>query len=131
MESDDGPTTMKAIVITRFGGPEVLELRDVPQPVPAGGEVLVNVQAAGVNFADIMTAQRSYPGTPPAPLVAGREFAGTIVGTGERVMGYAQWGAFAEFIACRRELLWPSCGTTFSWPTSRTGCSTLTRAPTG
>src|SRR5438309_957590 len=98
---------MKAIVITRFGGPEVLELKDVPQPVPAEGEVLVQVQAAGVNFADIMTAQRSYPGTPPAPLVAGREFAGTIVGTGERVMGYAQWGAFAEFIAAPRQLLWP------------------------
>ncbi|HZR32503.1 MAG TPA: NADPH:quinone oxidoreductase family protein [Terriglobales bacterium] len=101
------PTTMKAIVITRFGGPEVLEVKDVPQPVPGAGEVLVQVQAAGVNFADIMTAQRSYPGTPPAPLVAGREFAGTIAGSGERVMGYAQWGAFAEFIATRRELLWP------------------------
>jgi len=98
---------MKAIVIQRFGGPEVLDLRQVEDPRPAEGEVLVNVEAAGVNFADIMMAQGGYPGTPPPPVVAGREFAGTVASNGERVMGYTQMGGFAEKIAARRHLLWP------------------------
>ena len=48
---------MKAIVIQRFGGPEVLKLEEVAEPRPQPGEVLVRVQAAGVNFADVMMAQ--------------------------------------------------------------------------
>ena len=99
---------MKAVVITRLGGPEVLEVRDVPEPVPGTGEELVRVEAAGVNFADTMAASGGYPGTPNPPLVAGREFCGTRVSNGERVMGYAQWGAFAEIIAARSALLWPA-----------------------
>jgi NADPH:quinone reductase len=98
---------MKAIVITRLGGPEVLEIRDVPEPVPADGEELVRVEAAGVNFADNMAASGGYSGTPKPPLVAGREFCGTCLSNGERMMGYAQWGAFAELIAARSALLWP------------------------
>ena len=98
---------MKAVVITRLGGPEVLEVRAVPDPVPNAGEELVRVEAAGVNFADILAASGGYPGTPKPPLVAGREFCGTRVSTGERVMGYAQWGAFADVIAARTALLWP------------------------
>src|SRR5579864_4786942 len=97
---------MKAIVITRLGGPEVLELRDVPAPAAEAGRVLVQVQAGGVNFADLMTAQGGYPGTPKPPLVAGREFAGVEAASGRRVMGYMQWGAFAEKVATRPELLW-------------------------
>lgn len=98
---------MKAIVIQRFGGPEVLKLQEVAVPQPERGEVLVRVEAAGVNFADVMMAQGGYPGTPPPPVVAGREFAGTVEGSGERVMGYAQMGGFAETIAAPRNLLWP------------------------
>jgi NADPH2:quinone reductase len=99
---------MKAIVISRLGGPEVLEMRDVPVPVPGPGQVLVKVEAGGLNFADLMTAQGGYPGTPAPPLVAGREFTGVRKDSGERVMGYAQWAAFAEYIATRTELLWPA-----------------------
>jgi NADPH2:quinone reductase len=98
---------MKAVVITRLGGPEVLEVRDVPHPVGGPGEELVRVEAAGVNFADTMAACGGYPGTPKPPLVAGREFCGTRVSNGERVMGYTQWGAFAEVVAARTDLLWP------------------------
>lgn len=98
---------MKAAVIPRYGGPEVLEIRDVPEPTPKPGQVLVNVEAAGVNFADIMTAKGGYPGTPEPPLVAGREFAGSRADTGERVMGYTQSKAFAEKIATSPDLLWP------------------------
>ena len=68
---------MKAVVITRLGGPETLEIRDMPEPVPAAGEELVRVEAAGVNFADTMAASGGYPGTPKPPLIAGREFCGT------------------------------------------------------
>lgn len=98
---------MKAIVISRLGGPDVLAVQDVPEPTPAAGEELVRVEAGGVNFADTMTATGGYPGTPKPPLVAGREFCGTRVSNGERVMGYMQWGAFAELAAPRSALLWP------------------------
>jgi len=98
---------MNAVVITRQGGPEVLEVRDVSQPTPGAGEELVRVEAGGVNFADNMTAMGGYPGTPKPPLVAGREFSGTRPSNGERVMGYTQWGAFAETVAARSALLWP------------------------
>ena len=98
---------MKAVVIPRYGGPEVLEVQDFPDPLPGPGEELVRVEAAGVNFADTMSASGGYPGTPKPPLVAGREFCGTRVSNGERVMGYAQWGAFAELISARSALLWP------------------------
>jgi NADPH:quinone reductase len=98
---------MKAAVITRFGGPEVLEVRDVPDPQPQPGQALVRVEAGGVNFADVLAARGAYPGTPPPPLIAGREFAGRRQDTGERVMGYTQGKAFAEKIAVWPNLLWP------------------------
>jgi NADPH2:quinone reductase len=98
---------MKAVVITRLGGPEVLEIRDVPEPPPSPGEELVRVEAAGLNFADTMASSGGYPGTPKPPLVAGREFCGTRASNDECVMGYVQWGAFAEVVAARSVLLWP------------------------
>lgn len=98
---------MKAVVITRLGGPEVLEIREVPEPLPGKGEELIRVETGGLNFADTMTTHGGYPGTPKPPLVAGREFCGTRASNGERVMGYTQWGAFAEVVAPRSVLLWP------------------------
>ncbi len=98
---------MKAIVISRLGGPDALVLQDVPDPAPVAGQELVRVHAGGLNFADIMTTQGGYPGAPKPPLVAGREFCGVQESDGQRVMGYAQWAAFAERIAARAELLWP------------------------
>ncbi len=98
---------MKAVVVTRPGGPEVLEVRDVPEPQPRPGKVIVRVEAVGVNFADTMTTHGSYPGTPQPPFIAGREFAGIVEGTGDRVMGYAQYGAAAEKISVPPNLLWP------------------------
>jgi NADPH2:quinone reductase len=97
---------MKAIVITRAGGPEVLEVREMPEPTIASGSEVIRVQAAGLNFADVMTASGGYPGTPKPPLIAGREFCGTRERDGQRVMGYAQWAAFAEQVACHPALLW-------------------------
>lgn len=98
---------MKAAVLTRLGGPEVLEVRDVSEPSPGAGEELVRVKAGGVNFADTMTMTGGYPGTPSPPLVAGREFCGARASNSELVMGYKQWGAFAELVAARKALLWP------------------------
>ena len=70
-------------------------------------ERLVRVAAGGLNFADFMTAQGGYPGTPAPPLIAGREFSGVEVSSGHRVMGYIQWGAFAERVAANANMLWP------------------------
>src|SRR5262245_43502384 len=98
---------MKALVISRFGGPEALELQQVAEPQPGQGQELVRVEAGGMNFADTMTLQGGYPGTPPPPLVAGREFSGVRERDGQRVMGYTQWAAFAERVAGRSALLWP------------------------
>jgi NADPH2:quinone reductase len=97
---------MKALVISRLGGPEVLEVRPVPDVLPAPGKELVRAEAGGLNFADVMTAQGGYPGTPDPPLVAGREFCGIRESDGQRVMGYTQWGAFAEQVAAVPQLLW-------------------------
>src|SRR5579863_7166318 len=97
---------MKAIVISRLGGPDALVLQDVPDPAPVAGQELVRVRAGGVNFADIMTTQGGYPGAPKPPLIAGREFCGVRESDKRRVMGYVQWAAFAERVAARTELLW-------------------------
>src|SRR5208337_278350 len=99
---------MKALVITRFGGPEVLELQQVPDPHPAPEQVLVKVEAGGLNFADLMTAEGGYAGTPKPPLTAGREFAGREESSQRRVMGYTQWAAFAEKTVAHRNLVWPT-----------------------
>jgi NADPH2:quinone reductase len=98
---------VKALVISRLIGPEGIELRDVPDPQPGPNEVLVEVKAGGVNFADVMTSSGGYPGLPDPPYIAGREFAGQRADTGERVMGYAQYGAYAKRFAAPRQLIWP------------------------
>jgi len=103
----ESPSRMKALVITRLGGPEVLEIQQVAAPHPTPDQVLVNVEACGLNFADLMTTQGGYATTPDPPLTAGREFAGSEQSTGRRVMGYTQWAAFAEQTAANRTLLWP------------------------
>lgn len=102
---------MKALVITRYGGPEVLAVQQVPDAQPAPEQVLVRVEAGGLNFADLMTTSGGYAGTPKPPLTAGREFAGCELTAderiGRRVMGYTQWAAFAEKTTARRNLVWP------------------------
>ena len=102
---------MKALVVTRFGGPDVLELQQVPDAHPTPEQVLVKVEAGGLNFADLMTTRGGYAGTPKPPLTAGREFAGREWtgkgGGGRRVMGYTQWAAFAEQTVANRNLVWP------------------------
>jgi NADPH2:quinone reductase len=98
---------MKALVITSLSGPDALAVQDAAEPSLKPGQTLVRVAAGGVNFADFMTAQGGYPGTPAPPLIAGREFAGEEESSGRRVMGYIQWGAFAEKVAGYPHMLWP------------------------
>jgi NADPH2:quinone reductase len=74
---------VRAVVVTRSGGPEVLELQDTPAPIPGPGEVLVEVAVAGVNFRDIYERRGGYG--PPLPLIAGIEGAGRVVSVGEGV----------------------------------------------
>ena len=97
---------MKALVITSLTGPDALAVQDVPDPTPKAGQTVVRVAAGGLNFADFMTTKGGYPGTPAPPLIAGREFAGVEEGDGRRVMGYAQWGAFAEKTAAYTNMVW-------------------------
>jgi NADPH2:quinone reductase len=98
---------MKALLITRLAGPEALANQETAEPSLKPGQVSIRVAAGGLNFADLMTTQGGYPGTPAPPIVAGREFAGVEVSGGRRVMGYIQWGAFAEKVAAYSDTLWP------------------------
>ena len=93
-------------MITKLSGLTPLEIQDAPEPTVKSGQTIVRVKTGGLNFADVMTTKGGYPGTPPAPLVAGREFCGMEESSG-RVMGYAQWGAFAEKVAAYSNMLWP------------------------
>jgi NADPH:quinone reductase len=98
---------MKALVITALTGPGALAIQNVPEPTIKPGQRLVRATAGGLNFADLMTTHGGYPGTPPPPLIAGREFAGVEESSQRRVMGYMQWGAFAEKVAAHETMQWP------------------------
>ena len=91
---------MKAIWFERLGGPEVLELRDVPDPVPGDGEVLVDVEAIGVNYRDVYERTREHYGVDP-PAVIGAEAGGTSA-DGERLVWNAVPGSYAEKVAVPR-----------------------------
>jgi NADPH2:quinone reductase len=98
---------MKALVITSLSGPDALAIQETAEPTLKAGKTLVRVAAGGLNFADFMTTQGGYPGTPAPPLIAGREFTGVEESSGRRVMGYIQWGAFAQKVAAYSNMLWP------------------------
>jgi len=98
---------MKALMITSLSGPDSLAIQNSAEPTVKPGQTLVRVAAGGLNFADFMTTKGGYPGTPAPPLIAGREFAGVEESSKRRVMGYIQWGAFAEKVAGYSNMLWP------------------------
>lgn len=100
------PTTMRAVIATRAGGPDVLEITERPVPSPGEGQVLVRVMAAGVNRPDVAQRQGYYPPPPGAPDVLGLEVAGEVVakgrGTGhftfgQRIMGLVPGGGYADY----------------------------------
>jgi NADPH:quinone reductase-like Zn-dependent oxidoreductase len=78
---------MRAVVITKHGGPGVLQVQERPDPELRAGEVRIEVAAAGINFADVMARMGLYPDAPKTPCVVGYEVAGTILELGEGVEG--------------------------------------------
>ena len=69
---------MRALFITRRGGPEVLRVRETPTPVPGPGEILVRVRASGVGFAEVLARQGGYPLAPAPPCIMGYDAAGIV-----------------------------------------------------
>ncbi|RBY97786.1 NADPH:quinone oxidoreductase family protein [Blastococcus sp. TF02-8] len=97
---------MRAVQITRFGGPEVLDVVDIPEPEAAPGQKLYDVSAAGINFADTHQIENSYLAEQKLPLTPGAEFVGTPVGGGQRVVGLLDGGGYAEKVAAHDFLTW-------------------------
>jgi NADPH2:quinone reductase len=97
---------MRAVVFERNGGPEVLSAQEVADPSPTDGQVLVRVEAIGINYRDVYEREgRGYGSQPPA--VIGVEGAGTVVDSGERVAWVAVPGSYAELVAADRDSLVP------------------------
>src|SRR5512143_318211 len=106
---------MLAIVARAFGGPEVLALEELPDPVPGPGEVLVRVHAVGVNPYDTYMRSGAYAIRPEPPFVPGADAAGVVEAAGEEVTGIAPgdrvyiggtaahraYGAYASLVVCR------------------------------
>jgi hypothetical protein len=98
--------------ITRYGPPEVLELREAAMPQPSEGQVLIKVAAAGINFADIMTRLGLYPDAPKPPCVVGYEVAGEVAAVGpssagfavgDRVIALTRFGGYSSYINVPQE----------------------------
>jgi synaptic vesicle membrane protein VAT-1 len=98
---------MRQIIIPRYGGPDVFETRESPDPTPGDGEIRIRVRAAGVNFADVLARLGLYPDAPKPPMVVGYEAAGHVdaVGRsvvsfaeGDRVVGLTRFGGYADTV---------------------------------
>lgn len=107
---------MRAVVLNEHGGPEVLTLTDVPDPVAGPDEVVVDIAATALNRADLLQRRGHYPGPPMAHEIPGMELSGRIAAVGERVrdwsvgaevMGIVGGGAYAEAIAVHERQLMP------------------------
>lgn len=98
---------MRQVFITKAGPPEVLQVRESPDPVAARGEVRVRVKAAGINFADLMARLGIYPDAPKLPCVVGYEVSGVVdqVGpetagfsVGDRIFGMTRFGGYSDTV---------------------------------
>lgn len=98
---------MRAVVITRAGGPEVLAVEERPDPQVGPGQVRIAVRAAGINFADLMARAGMYPDAPKLPAVVGYEVAGDVdavgagvegIAAGDRVMAGTRFNGYAELV---------------------------------
>lgn len=115
---------MKAIVITRAGGPEVLEVQERPKPEPGVGQIRVRVRASALNRADISQRRGNYPAPPGAPAdISGLEYAGDVDAlgpqaslwkVGSRVMGVVGGGGHAEYLCVQEREAIPVPGS-LSW----------------
>ena len=109
---------MRAVVITEYGDVDVLQVQEVPAPVPGPDEVLVEVMASAMNRADLLQRAGQYPAPGPQPEyeVPGLEFSGTIAAVGSQVvswspgdpvMGIVSGGAMAEMLVTHERMLQP------------------------
>jgi NADPH:quinone reductase-like Zn-dependent oxidoreductase len=107
---------VRAVVITKHGGPEVLQVQEWPDPPVGPGEVRIAVKAAGINFADTMARTGLYPDAPKIPCVVGYEVAGEIESlgdgvedhrVGDRVFAGTRFGGHAELVTVSSELAFP------------------------
>lgn len=98
---------MRQVWIPRTGGPEVLEVREAPDPEPAPGEIRLRVEASGINFADILARMGLYPDAPSLPAVVGYEVAGIVDSLGEgvenpavgdRVLSLTRFGGYSDVV---------------------------------
>ncbi|WP_419886957.1 quinone oxidoreductase family protein [Neobacillus niacini] len=106
---------MKAIQLQKYGGPEVLEIVEIERPVPAGREVLIEIKAIGVNYADTARREGKYVVKTPLPFIPGAEIAGVVAAVGEkvtnvkpgmRVVTLIESGGYSEFaLADERSLI--------------------------
>src|SRR5262245_44905647 len=99
---------MKAVLCTRAGTPDDLEIGDLPDPSPGPGEAVVRIRAAALNFFDILIIAGKYQYKPAYPFSPGAEFAGTVeslgdgvtgLAAGDRITGYVRYGAACEKLA--------------------------------
>lgn len=107
---------MKAVLCRAWGGPESLRVEDLPVPVPGADQVLVEVAAASVNFADTLMIAGKYQEKPPFPFSPGLEIAGTVralgagvsgLAEGQRVIALTDWGGYAEAALARAGDVYP------------------------
>jgi NADPH2:quinone reductase len=107
---------MKAVVVSSFGGPDVLKFQERHAPVPQANQVVIETAAASVNFADIMARQGRYHGGGQPPFVPGLDVAGTIksvgrevrhLGVGQRVIAFPLTGSYAEQVVADAVLTYP------------------------
>lgn len=111
-----GDTDMRAIEVSEYGDSEQLEVIEAEKPEPGEGEVRIDIEAAGINFADIMQRRGHYPDGPEAPYVPGMEAAGVVdavgdgveeLSEGDRVVGMLDTGGYAESVTAPADLLFP------------------------
>ena len=99
------PTTMSAITVAQFGGPDAMQLGTVPTPQPAPGEMLIRIAAAGINAPDLAQRRGDYPPPPGASPLLGLEVSGEIAiaagnwSIGDKVVALCNGGGYAEYIA--------------------------------
>lgn len=107
---------MKQLVITRHGGPDVLEVRDAPEPTLAPGGVRIRVRAAGLNFSDILARQGLYPDAPKPPCTVGYEVAGVVEAVapglgaprvGDAVVATTRFGGQSEIVVAPANRVFP------------------------
>lgn len=107
---------MKALLCNQFGLPETLSVKETPDPIPSSNQVLIVVEACGINFPDVLIIQNKYQFKPELPFAPGGEVAGKIIALGDQVQGFqvgqpvlalCGWGGFAEKVAVDTDRVFP------------------------